>query len=261
MPIIEPPTFSEGTFNLPAVRKSGSSSLASSIVSGNRMNPKHVKDLLNQHHENSMQLLDHSFTLQTSYDEGAHRRAIEAQTLGHEQAKELETHRAGIAATQIAQQHQQSLEAATHGAKLENKLAGANHRRTLELHGAINSAAQAGTELNITFPHGGNASYTKAGQQPAAVAAAEEPAPTRGPGWMGTPGGAKTLPITTKPAVSSAPEKPKGFVTRDPKTGRAVSLKSGSAKPPKKSSAKQSNVSGASVTRDPKTGRAVSKKK
>lgn len=253
MPMIEPPKFAEGNLNLPAVNRSSSSgsSVAGALMGGSRMNPKHVKDLLNQHHQNSMNLLDHSYTLQTNYDEGAHRRAMNAQAVTHEQSKDLETHRAGLAAQAGAQQHQQTLEAATHGAKLENKLAASNHKRTLELHNAINNAAQAGTELNIAFPHGGNVDYTKAGQQPAATTAAPAAPSRKGASWVSAPTGAKTLPIASKSSAPVAKEEgPKPLVKKGP-GGKFQSLKSTEERVAKPKKASKTKSTGPLVKKGP----------
>ena len=151
----------------------------------------------------------------------------------------------------------------SHLAGISETAAQGTHRRALELHNAIQKAAGDNTAINISLPEGGNVSYTRKPRRTAAAAPVAEPKPEteapKGKGWVQKPEGAKSLSFASnKPAQ---PEKPAGLVTRDPKTGRAVSIKSGTTTPAKKSSKKSASVAGSSVGRDPKTGRAISLKK
>lgn len=159
----------------------------------------------------------------------------------------------------------------THLAGLTEQAAQGTHSRALELHNAIQKSAGDNTAINISFPEGGNVSYTRRPRKSPSISpqvsdAVEESTP-RSQGWTSAPEGAKSLPITSKPAATEQVAEEKGgpSVGRDPKTGRAISIKGSASKPskPAKSTKKSSiKITGAaSVKRDPKTGRAVSLKK
>lgn len=223
----EAPKWSEGNWNPFA----GLASSASSIRNNSAIRAQHgfgssmkLKDALKLNEQHHGHVMDH---LKTSYD--------------------LET------------------KFQTHLSGLEEQKAQGTHNRALELHGAIQKASEGNTAINISFPEGGSVSYTRKARKTKLAAptpeapATETPAETVGKSWSETPVGAKSLPITSK--ASAAPSQTGGLVSRDPKTGRAVSMKSAEVKPSKKSSKKSATVAGASVARDPKTGRAIRIKK
>lgn len=73
-------------------------------------------------------------------------------------------------------------------AGLQQEAAAGTHGRNLELHKAINKAAEGGTQLSVHLPEGGQVSYTKKKTQPRAakpltenVAPKPEPSPSPGP--------------------------------------------------------------------------------
>lgn len=253
MPVIEPPKFTEGKLSLPGSR---SSSSGSSFGSGMRYSTKQVGKLLDQHHKNSLELLDHSFNLQTNYDEGAFRRTMEQQAVTHEQSKDMETHKAGLAANEINLNHKNALEAATQTANITETAAANAHVRNLELHKAIQKASANNTEINIAFPGGGTVGYTREPRKTRTSSPAAEtpaaPAQVPGKGWSSTPAGAKTLPITSKSAtVAKTEEGPKPLVKKGP-GGKFQSLKSPeelAAKKTKKSS--KPKVTGPTVKKGP----------
>lgn len=134
------------------------------------------------------------------------------------------------------------------------------HSRNLEFHNTVAKNAAPGTSLN--FEHGDlKVNYTtkpaRAKAAPAATPAASPAAPS-GPKPAHFIGMPSMPPKPTAPAASSAPQP---SVTRNPKTGRAMSLKgatgTSTAKTPKNSAAKNT---GPTVTRNPKTGRIQSLK-
>ena len=133
---------------------------------------------------------------------------------------------------------------------LGEKSAKSAHKRLGEFHGQLARHSQPGTE--VKYKAGDvSASFTKATpkarpvktETPAAAPAA------RGPVDVGMP----SMPAA-KPKTSAA-------VGRDPKTGRAVSLKSSSATTIKKTATPKATAGTPSVTRDSKTGRIRSLKK
>lgn len=90
----------------------------------------------------------------------------------------------------------------TQHAGIQEQAAAGTHGRNLELHKAINKAAESGTQIGISLPEGGQVSYTKKKTQPRA---------------------AKPLTETVAPKPEPSPEpgpaaKPEKFAQRDPKT-------------------------------------------
>lgn len=174
---------------------------------GGRKQHKAAMELLNQHHQNVMEHLNTSYALETGF----------------------QSHKAGLAETAAASEH----------------------GRLKELHGAINKSAQGGT--GVSFAKGDfSAQYTKA--QPkerkpkatapktfAPVKVAEEPqmeapasstpvakstgGPSVGRNARGQAVSLKNKAATSAPAETKSTPKAGPSVTRDPKTGRARSLK------------------------------------
>ena len=228
--------------------------------SSGRMSLNHALIMQQVHHAGVMEQLERGHQLDEVAAKAAHRRDLAKTRITHAQGIEMENIKATHAAAQTAQQHEQAIQAATVKAGLDEAAASATHARNLELHNAITKAAQSGTEVSGKM---GDTSFkfTKKAPRPraaASVAPAAAPAPSKpGASWAQTPAGATTLPITSKPVAPSGPQPSVGRGAG----GRIVSLKpGGTAKPVSKKKAKA--VAGpASVGRDPKTGRAISLKK
>lgn len=234
------------------------SSMIKDKDSSGRMSLNHALILNQVHHAGVMEHLERSHELQSVADTVAHRRDLAKQRITHSQSLELESQKAKSASELSAQTHAQTIEAASHQAGIAEAEARGTHRRTTQLIKGIHGLSEPGTKVEINAGDI-SAKFTKA--KPAAETTFSETSSgtATGRGWLPSKPGASSLPIVGKP--SAAPAKPSGSVTRDPKTGRAMSLKATAEKPVKKSSTKKASVSGASVTRDPKTGRAISLKK
>ena len=228
--------------------------------SGGRMSLNHALIMQQVHHAGVMEQLERGHQLDEVAAKAAHRRDLAKTRITHAQGIEMENIKATHAAAQTAQQHEQAIQAATVKAGLDEVAASATHQRNLELHNAITKAAQSGTEVSGKM---GDTSFkfTKKAPRPRAAASVAQAAPAApskpGASWAQTPAGATTLPITSKPVAPSGPQPSVGRGAG----GRIVSLKpGGTAKPVSKKKAKA--VAGpASVGRDPKTGRAISLKK
>lgn len=191
-----------------------------------RTNLNHALILQQVHHAGVMEQLERGHELASQEATVAHRRELQRQKISHQQATELETLKATHTAAQLSQQHEQTIQAATVKAGLDESAASATHRRNLELHDAITKAAQAGTEVSGKM---GETSFkfTKEAPKPVATVQATQSSQPNNPGlsWATTPKGAKQLPITTKPAPTAKKKQTGPSVARDPKTGRAISIK------------------------------------
>lgn len=123
------------------------------------------------------------------------------------------------------------------------------HSRNLEFHGTVAKNAAPGTELK--YAKGDlNVSYTTK------PAKARAPKPAASSGTF-SPVATHEEPQMEAPAAAES-SAPKPMVTRDPKTGRAMSLKG--AKPTVAKAPKSSTAGKPTVTRNPKTGRIQSLK-
>lgn len=140
-------------------------------------------------------------------------------------------------------------QAKLHG--LSEQAESAAHSRTLELHGAINKAAEGGTGIKVAFPTGMAAEYTKAKPK---VRPKKSVAPSSFP-----PVKMSEEPQQEPPVSPKANEGPKPLVKKGP-GGKFQSLKTPEekAKPIKK--AKKSESTGPTVGRGP-GGKMVSLKK
>ena len=217
--------------------------------SGGRVSLNHALIMQQVHHAGVMEQLERGHEYATQEATVAHRRSLQTQRIGHQQATELENLKATHAAALNAQQHEQAIQAAHVKAGLDEAAASATHARNLELHDAITKAAQAGTEVSGKM---GDASFkfTKKMPKTRAVSSAvsspvskpEAPAapakelPEAGSGGWVQPTGKfkrlnKKVNLVSKPSVVKEEAKPAKVeksgpaVARDPKTGRAISLK------------------------------------
>lgn len=113
--------------------------------------------------------------------------------------------------------HQETL------AGLSEKAATGEHSRTLELHGAIQKAAEPGTGVKAAFPSGMAVEYTT--RKPKV----RKPKPSATPNFP--PVKVAEEPQQEAPAAPATPVAKSGpSVKRDPKTGQAVSLNPNKAK-------------------------------
>lgn len=138
----------------------------------------------------------------------------------------------------------------THLSGLREQEAGGQHSRNLEFFKTTSRGAQGGTSYKTNMPGGYSLEMTtkqKAPRKPKQTATPAFP-PVKMPEEPQA-----ELPTSSNPATTSG-----ATVGRDPKTGRATSLKGSSSQPPKQ---KKSSTSGPSVKRNPKTGRAQSLKR
>ena len=209
---------------------------------GGRASLGHALILQQVHHAGVMEALGAEHQYREQEAKTAHRRDLAKTRITHAQGMELEAQTAQHAAEHAERQHNLSIAAATHKAGLEESAAAATHARNKELLTGIKSAAQPGTQVELGIGDV-RASFTKktapsrvqAAAPQAAPAAAEAPKkdlPAAGSGgWMAprkkqikASKGLKIVSSAPTPAPA-APAKSGPAVARDPKTGRAVSLK------------------------------------
>lgn len=171
---------------------------------GGKASLGHAMIMQQVHHAGVMEHLERSHELQSAADAVAHRRDLAKQRISHGQALELESVKAQNASQISAQTHAQTIEAATHQAGIAEAASASTHTRNLELMKGIKGAAKPGTKIEMRSGDV-NFSFTKSEPKPRA------------------PKKTAVQPAATQPA---APEvKTPGLVGRDPKTGRAISLK------------------------------------
>ena len=234
MPTIEPPKFTAGEFNLPSGLGRGLANFGRNLEGPGGFGKKHLQNamaLQDQFHGHVMEHLNRQGEIYEQQQASAHDRAKELQSLTHEQSKEMETHKAGIASAASAQEHSQLMEAAGKKAEIDEAAAAGTHSRNLESFKAVMKAAQPGTKIDWRVGDT-SASLTRKLKQIKAAETTAAPAPAApskpGASWAQTPAGATTLPITSKPVAPSGPQPSVGRNAR----GQATSLKPGGAKKP-----------------------------
>jgi hypothetical protein len=140
---------------------------------------------------------------------------------------------------------------------LGQEAATSEHGRRLEFFNQTRKHAEGGTGVDVTVGDY-KASFTKKNRKPTTAPSVSEPAQTKGPTFVGMPSTRISAPSTSAAPVQ---EGPKPTVKRGP-GGRMVSLKSGAAPaaPARKKKASQAPAAPL-IGRDPKTGKAISLKK
>jgi hypothetical protein len=193
------------------------------------------KDALNNRHERRMAVLNHNKTMEKIATE--HNNAIhsDAAATANRMKESAQNQSHEIAVKTLADTHASN--ASTRAASFLD---------------ALHKHAEGGTEASVNH-EGLQASFTFA--KPT-VPAQEAPA-QEAPAAESKPAGPVSVGMPSMPPIKAAPTANKSVVGRDAK-GRATSLKKTSPAPTKKSTPA---TKGASVKRDPKTGRAISMKK
>lgn len=177
-------------------------------------------------------------------------------------------------ALEMMQQHHKNVmeySAAQYGheTKFQTSLSGlreteaqGQHSRNLEFYGTTSKGAKPGTAYKTTMPGGYTLDMTTKDRPKRKTTTKSTPAPTAvKPKATATfpPVRLSEEPQQEAPAAAAPAKKSGASVGRDPKTGRAVSLKNNPAAATAKPVSKASNKP--TVKRNPKTGRAQSLKK
>lgn len=119
-------------------------------AAGRSMNFQQSAALVQMHHASMMEQLHTGHQLAEQSAKSEHRRGLATQRISHQQAKDLETHKAGLAAQQTQAQHANTIQAATHQAGLVESAAASSHTRNLELLKGVKSAAQPGSKVDYS---------------------------------------------------------------------------------------------------------------
>ena len=118
-------------------------------ASGRAMNFQQSAAMVQLHHAAAMEQLHAGHALSEQSAKAAHRRDLATKRITHQQAIDLETHKAGLAAQAAATQHEHTINAAHVQAGLAEQAATSTQSRNLELLKGIRNSAQGGTEVKF----------------------------------------------------------------------------------------------------------------
>ena len=119
-------------------------------AAGRSMNFQQSAAMVQMHHASAMEQLYTGHQLAEQSAKTEHRRNLATQRISHQQAVELETHKAGLAAQGVEAQHKNAIKAAKLQAGLTEKSAASTHARNVEMVKGIKGIAQPGTRVDYS---------------------------------------------------------------------------------------------------------------